>query len=176
MVVDMEKVVEKQKDPIAVELGRRGGMASAHNAAPGEMARRGGLGGRARRVLEAQAVATAATALVLKWVPWKKLKRVTGDPFAYIAKEWAARLPKAYEEVLDAAMRGEPVPPIVLELLKTMTLMSPLSPGRLRSAAEAADAASSNGLDLSLIDDSVLSALVGVTLNGNGDSGAFLKG
>jgi len=85
-----------------------------------------------RLEIENWAVITAAAAVAFNWTPWKRLRKVRGDVRAYVEEEWGRRIPRAYEEVLHAAMLGEPVPPIVLDILKAMTVMSPLSPKKLR--------------------------------------------
>lgn len=158
MVLEVESDFGKQKDPHAVELGRRGAAARKAKVS-GYTSELGRKAANARVEIENRAIVTAAVACVIQWQPWRRLKRLKEDPFAYIAREWTARLPLAYEEVLDAAMRGEPIPPIVLEILKTMTLISPLSPERLKQAMADDGVALPSNLDLSQIDNETLEKL-----------------
>jgi len=154
---------EKRKDPHAVELGRRGAAArkAKANGYTSELGRRAA---NARVEAENRAITAAAVAVALNWKPWKRLRKVRGDIQAYIAEEWGRRIPHAYEEVLNAAMEGQPVPPIVLDVLKAMTVMSPLSPERLKQAVAADGFALPSDLDLSQIDNETLEKITGKKL------------
>src|SRR5215469_18976239 len=98
----MEQYEPLSKDPIAVELGKRGGLARARNLS-GERrsdiardAQRAAVPAIARTKLR-QALEAAERAFYESGlVPWKSL-RGPKDPEGYIALQWARRIPKAWE-------------------------------------------------------------------------------
>jgi hypothetical protein len=157
--------MEAQKDPLAVELGRRGGLARARRLKPeqrSEIARRGQRAAApsiARTKLR-QALDAAEQALYESGVmPWREL-RGPKDPEAYIALNWARRIPKEWEQLLDAAKLAQNWD-LATRILMAMTAMSPLTPARLRQVADDGLLRLPGDIDLSHIDDETLERIAG---------------
>jgi hypothetical protein len=95
---------------------------------------------------------------------WSSLRTIRGDVQTYIEQSWSKRIPKAYEELLDASMKAGNVD-ASLRILIAMTAMSPLTPARLKQVADDALAALPGNIDLSHIDDETLERITGKKLS-----------
>ncbi len=102
----------------------------------------------------------APAMLDYKLTPWRKLKPIKGGVQDYIAEHWSRKIPRAYEQLLDAAMQAGNVQ-MSLSILMAMTAMSPLTPARLRQIADNALASLPSGVDLSHVSTEDLVRLAG---------------
>src|ERR1700681_640685 len=97
---------------------------------------------------------------VMHWKHWKDVKRIPGDVREYIERIWAPKIPKLYEGLFDAARNGEHVSEQALDILKTMTLMTPsLTPAGLRTQVNADGLGLPSDVDLTHLTLSELSRL-----------------
>ncbi len=156
---------------MAVELGRRGGKARAARMDPAnrsEAARRAGVASGEARSVETSFMKFAAelgeedrapAMLDCKLTPWKRLKPITGSVEEYIAEHWSRKIPRAYEQLLHAAMEAGDVR-MSLSILMAMTAMSPLTPARLKQLAHNAIVPLPSDVDLSHISDEDLELML----------------
>jgi len=79
---------------------------------------------------------------------WSSLRTIRGDVQTYIERAWSRRIPKVYEELLDASMKAGNVD-ASLRILMAMTAMSPLTPARLKQVADDALQKLPDDIDLS---------------------------
>jgi len=91
---------------------------------------------------------------------WSTLRAIRGDVQTYIEQSWSRRIPKAYEELLDASMKAGNVD-ASLRILMAMTAMSPLTPARLKQVADDALLKLPDDIDLSHLDDETLQRITG---------------
>jgi hypothetical protein len=153
---------EGAKDLLAVELGRRGGLARSSRQTPEErqaIARLGGIARAARaaeqRGREELLPGQVTPMMPIEITPWRGLKLIKGDVEEYIYKNWTHKIPRAYEELLQAAMKAGNTQ-LALQVLMAMTAMSPLTPARLKQVAGKAIERLSPEPDLSHLDDETL--------------------
>src|SRR6185437_1525414 len=99
-----------------------------------------------------------------KWMAtWSLWKPVRGDPREYIEKTWTKRIPRIYEGLIKEAAAGNAIPPLVVELLKAMTLMCSLSPERLKQKLDEDNPALAlpDKLEMSTVDSETLMKIAG---------------
>ena len=101
-----------------------------------------------------------SVAQVIHWKYWKQIRRVPPDVREYIERIWARKIPRIYEDVLDRAMQGEHVSEQLLDILKTMVLMTPsLTPMGLRERSNADSLGLPSDVDLTHISTGDLAKL-----------------
>jgi len=118
---------------VASEVGKIGGQKRAYKLTPEQRSAIASLGGKARMLkkLKAEDYARVEAAkpvnpdLVMR--TWYHIPLIKGDINEYIHRAWSKRIPRAYEELLDAAMRERQID-AALRVLVTMTAMSGLAP------------------------------------------------
>jgi len=146
---------EREKDPIAVELGRRGAMARKLKHSHEERSRQQMPSARARSERERYGVT------IPEWrEEWNAIIGVRGDPAEYIARVWPRKIPRLWEKMIADALAGRPVSGIAFEVLKAMTLLVPsLTPVRLRAEVGEATSGLPSDIDLSHISTADLARL-----------------
>ena len=141
-------MAEATKDPRAVELGQRGGLARRNRQTPEERKAIARLGGIARAAKAAEQreqeslLPTNMTELVpvtYEVTPWKALRGVTTDNAQqYIDERWTPRLIQFFEQLMQAYTKAgnlEAAPHVAMTMAG---MTSALSPARLRKQAEKA--------------------------------------
>jgi hypothetical protein len=138
---------KRQKDPIAVELGRRGAQARKQKYSHEERSRQQIPAARARSERERYGIT------IPEWrEEWNAIIGVRGDPAEYIARVWPRKIPRLWEKMIADALAGRPVSGIAFEVLKAMTLLVPsLTPAGLRAGVGEAFSALPSDIDLSHI-------------------------
>jgi hypothetical protein len=154
-IVQDRKRQERQKDPIAVELGRRGALARKLKHSHDERSRQQMPSARARSERERYGIA------IPEWrEEWNAIIGVRGDPAEYIARVWPRKIPRLWEKMMADALAGRPVSGVAFEVLKAMTLMVPsLAPARLLAGVGEAANALPSDIDLSHISTADLARL-----------------
>jgi hypothetical protein len=108
-------MAETTKDPRAVELGQRGGLARRNRQTPEErkaIARLGGIARAAKAGMRREQESLLPTNMT-EWVPvtyevtpWKALRGVTTDNAQqYIDERWTPRLIQFFEQLMQAYTR-----------------------------------------------------------------------
>jgi hypothetical protein len=139
-------MVEETKDPRAVELGRRGGLARRSRQTPQERKAVARLGGIARAAKTAEQreqeslLPTNMTALVpvtYEVTPWKALRGVTTDNVhQYIDERWTPRLIQFFEQLMEAYTKAGNLEAALHVATVMAGMTSTLSRARLRRQAE----------------------------------------
>ena len=120
-----------------------------------------GLSNKGRRKAPPATPEASASHAITAWEKWRPIP--DQDAQVYLERVWARRLPKIYERLMAKAEAGEEIPPVALELLKAMTLMTSLSPDRQRNRLPADDTPLTGNLDMSSLSPEELAALAGRT-------------
>jgi hypothetical protein len=167
---------EETKDPRAVELGRRGGLARRRCQTPEErkeIARLGGIARAARAAARREQdslLPTSVTELVpvtYEVTPWKALRGVKADDAQqYIDQHWTPRLIQFFEQLMQAYTKAGNLDAALNVAVTMAGMTSTLSPARLRRQAEKAlDKYGSVEPDLSHLTDEQLCMLRGTSLS-----------
>jgi hypothetical protein len=137
-------MAEETKDPRAVELGRRGGLARRSRQTPEERKTIARLGGIARATKAAvrreqeSLLPTNVTELVqvtYEITPWKALRGVKAeDAQRYIDQHWTPRLIQFFEQLMQAYTRGGNLDAALNVAMTMAGMTSTLSPGPLAQA------------------------------------------
>src|SRR5215469_17598162 len=162
-------MAEATKDPHAVELGQRGGLARRNRQTPGErkaIARLGGIARAAKAAEQRQQeslLPTNMTELVpvtYEVMSWKALRGVTTDNAQqYIDERWTPRLIQFFEQLMQAYTKAGNLDAALHVAMTMAGMTSALSPARLRRQAEKAlDKYGSIEPDLSHLTDEQLRA------------------
>src|SRR5215469_4137166 len=163
-------MAEATKDPHAVELGQRGGLARRNRQTPGERKAIARLGGIARAAKAAEQreqkslLPTNMTELVsvtYEVTPWKALRGITTDNAQqYIDERWTPRLIQFFEQLMQAYPKAGNLDAALHVAMTMAGMTSALSPARLRKQAEKAfDKYGSIEPDLSHLTDEQLQAM-----------------
>jgi len=168
-------MAEETKDPRAVELGRRGGLARRIRQTPEERKTIARLGGLARAAKAAERreqeslLPTNVTELVpvtYEITPWKALRGVnTDNAQQYIDERWTPRLIQFFEQLMQAYTKAGNLDAAFGVAMNMAGMTSTLTPARLRRQAEKAlDKYGVVEPDLSHLTDEQLSVLRGKPL------------
>jgi hypothetical protein len=160
------KSMRDSKPMSASEMGKRGARARMTKMTPEQRSAVARLAGIARwakmvdnrtRCLAPEIEQLTTTA---EMKAWSSLRTIRGDVQTYIEQPWSRRIPKAYEELLDASMKAGNVD-ASLRILVAMTAMSPLTPARLKQVVDDALLKLPDDIDLSHLDDETLQRITG---------------
>ena len=162
-------MAEETKDPRAVELGRRGGLARRNRQSADErkaVARLGGIARAAKAALRREQeslLPTTVTELVpvtYEITPWKALRGVKADDAQeYIDERWTPRLIQFFEQLMQAYTKAGNLDAALKVAMIMAGITSTLSPARLRKQAEKYV---SQEPDLSHLTDEQLSAITAI--------------